>query len=35
METTDRWEHFDGSEPCPIPADLNNPMEAEKQEMKH
>ena len=35
METADRWEYFDGSEPHPVPADPNNPTEAEKQEMKH
>jgi hypothetical protein len=35
METADHWEHFNGSELHPVPADPNNPMEAEKQEMKH
>jgi len=28
------WNHFNSSNPCPIPADPDHPTETEKQEMK-
>ena len=34
METTDQWDHFDGSEPRPIPVDSDHPTTAETQELK-
>jgi len=34
METTDRWDHFDGSEPRPVPVDSDHPTTAETQELK-
>jgi len=35
METACRWGHFDGSEPRPVPKDINNPTDTEKQEAKN
>jgi len=35
METACRWGHFDDSEPCPIPKDISNPTDTEKQEAKN
>jgi hypothetical protein len=34
METADRWGCFDGSDSHPVPADPNNLMAAEKQDIK-
>jgi len=35
METFLRWGHFNGSEPRPVPKDLDNPTITETQAMKH
>jgi len=35
METACRWGHFDDSKPCPIPKDISNPTDTEKQEAKN
>jgi len=35
METACWWGHFDGSEPWPVPKDINNLMDTEKQEAKN
>ena len=35
METACRWSHFDGSKPRPVPKDIDNPLDTEKQEAAH
>jgi len=35
METACRWGHFDGSEPCPVPKDITNPMDTEIEAARH
>jgi len=35
METTDQWDHFNSSEPCPVPVDSDYPTTTETQELKH
>ena len=35
METMCWWGHFDSSEPCPLPKDIDNLLDAEKQEVAH
>jgi len=35
METACWWSHFDSSEPHPVPKDIDNPLDAEKQEVAH
>ena len=35
METACQWGHFDGSKPWPVPKDIDNPMDTEKQEAKN
>jgi len=35
METACQWGHFDGSKPWPVPKDIDNPTDTEKQEVKN
>jgi len=35
MDTSLRWGHFNGSEPCPVPKNLDNLTIVETQAMKH
>src|SRR3979490_2779395 len=35
METACQWGHFDGSEPCPVPKDIANPMDTEIEAARH